>query len=397
MVLFEQSRVRGAVGSVDVFFVDEMSFIKYNSFTETVKGGEIMKLNYTLSQYIELAKEEFCKIIKEISFVSDIEIVNSGFQSGFGDFKAVVHYDDGYDSQIFNIEVKSNGEKRFADRFIQMADQHRENNNHVCYVFAAPYISEASGKSISGKGLSYMDLSGNCYILSKRMFIHVNGKANKYVDKREKKNYFSKSSNAASVIMRTMLDEPKKSWQVKAVAELSGKSIGMVSNVKSFLKDRAFIDEGVRGEFKMINTKEMLCAWAEDYHKKNSRTLEFYSLEPIAELERKIYNWSIYHDKSALLGGFSAAARYAPTVRYKKIDVYVEQQALNEFVMDMGLKPVEYGGNVVITVPHDETPFMFYREINDSLVTSPVQTVIDLLGNAGRGEEAADSIIARVY
>ena len=103
------------------------------------------------------------------------------------------------------------------------------------------------------------------------------------------------------------------------------------------------------------------------------------------------------HDNSALLGSFSAAARYAPTVRYKKIDVYVEQQAFNEFIKDLELRLVESGGNVVITIPHDETPCMFFREVNGDYITSPVQTVIDLLGNPSRGEEAAEAIILKEF
>ena len=63
----------------------------------------------------------------------------------------------------------------------------------------------------------------------------------------------------------------------------------------------------------------------------------------------------------------------------------------------MDLSPVNTGGNIVITIPHDDTPCMFYRQINDSLVTSPVQTALDLLGNAGRGEEAANAIIAKEF
>lgn len=35
--------------------------------------------------------------------------------------------------------------------------------------------------------------------------------------------------------------------------------------------------------------------------------------------------------------------------------------------------------------------------INDSYVTSPAQTVIDLHGNVGRGEEVADAIIMKEY
>lgn len=76
-----------------------------------------------------------------------------------------------------------------------------------------------------------------------------------------------------------------------------------------------------------------------------------YSLDSIAELEQKIAVWSSSHDNSALPGSFSAAARYAATVRYRKLDVYVEPQAFNEFVTDMDLEPVSSGGNAVITIP----------------------------------------------
>ena len=353
-----------------------------------------MKQNLTENQYLQLAKEQFCQIMKTVPFVSDIEIVNTGLQRGFGDFHAIVHYSDNNETQRFCVEVKSNGEKRFVNMFMMLASQYHDDS---CYVFMAPYISEASAESIYESNLSYIDLSGNCYILSKRIVIHFQGNENKYIEKREKKNYLSKASSAASAIIRTMLSDIERSWQVITLSKESNKAIGTVSNVKSFLRDRDWINETSRGEFKLQNIKEMLYAWAKDYHKKDSRTFEYYSLDSIAELERKISDWSLKHDYSALLGGFSAAARYAPTVRYKKLEVYVEQQAFNEFLLDMDLQPVSSGGNVVITIPHDETPYMFYREINRSVVTSPVQTVLDLLGNAGRGEEAAEAIIAKEF
>lgn len=352
-----------------------------------------MKQNFVESQYIQLAKEQFCQIIKAVPFVSDIEIIPTGLQCGFGDFHAIVHYSDSDQPQHFCVEVKPNGEKRFVNMFMQMATQYHDNS---CYVFMAPYVSDTSAASLFEHKLSYIDLSGNCYILSRRIIIHFQGNENKYIKKREKRNYFSKASGAASVIMRTMLDNPFACWQVRSLAEITNKSIGMVSNVKGFLCERAWIEEYSHG-FELRNIKELLHTWAKDYHKKDNRKFEYYSLDSISELEQKISAWSIKHDNSALLGGFSAAARYAPTVRYKKIEVYVEQQALNEFLLDMDLQAVSSGGNVAVTIPHDETPYMFYREINGSLVTSPVQTVLDLLGNAGRGEEAAEAIIAKVF
>lgn len=97
-----------------------------------------------------------------------------------------------------------------------------------------PYVKKKYG---------YMDLSGNCYILTKCIMIYITGKQNKYVELRAKKNYFSKCASAASRIMRTILDAYKKIWQVRELSEVTGKAIGTVSNVKSFLRDHAWIEE----------------------------------------------------------------------------------------------------------------------------------------------------------
>ena len=352
-----------------------------------------MKQNLTKAQYEQLAKEQFCKLMNDIPFVSDIEIVSAGLQSEFGDFSAFVHFTDQEEPIHFCIEVKSNGEKRFVNLFMRMTGQYKDD---VCYVFMAPYISEESADAMKDGKYSYMDLSGNCYILTRRIFLHVSGQRNKFIVKKEKKNYLSKSSGAASAIMRTMLHMPQKQWQVVTLAQKSGKAIGTVSNVKSFLRDRDWITESTP-EFKLQNIKEFLYAWAKDYHKKEARSYEFYSLETISQLEQEISEWSAAHDNGAVLGGFSAAVRYAPAVRYKKVDVYVEPQFFDEFVKDLDLQTVSSGGNVVITIPHDETPCMYAEMIHGSYVTSPAQTVLDLLGNAGRGEEAADAIITKEY
>lgn len=353
-----------------------------------------MKQNIMKNQYIQLSKEKFIEIMKKVPFVSDIEIMDTNSAQVFGDFRAIVHYSDKQEAQYFSVTVRSNGEKRYVNDFIGQVSQFQDDD---CYVFMAPYISEVSAESIYENHLSYIDLSGNCNILSKRIFIHFHGEKNKYIERKEKKNYFVKSSGAASAIIRTMLSDFKRSWQVIELSKEANKAIGTVSNVKAFLRDRDWIEDTSHREFKLKNIKEMLYSWAEDYHKKDSRTFEYYSFDSIAELEQKISNWSREHQNSALLGGFSAAARYAPTVRYNKIEVYVEYQMLQKFLSDFEMQHVNNGGNVIITIPHDETPCMFHREINGSIITSPVQTVLDLLGKAGRGEEAAEAIIAKEF
>ena len=123
---------------------------------------------------------------------------------------------------------------------------------------------------------------------------------------------------------------------------MTGKAIGTVSNVKAFLYDHAWIREQ-DGGFLLCNPREMLCHWAKDYEKKDARCLEYYSLDSVADVERAIGKWNASHGAAAVLGSFSAAARYAPTVRYQKVYVYVEQQDLEEFIKDLELEPVSVG------------------------------------------------------
>ena len=352
-----------------------------------------MKQNLTLQQYKQLAREVFSKTMSAISFVSDVELTTVKFGAEIGDFQAIVHFTDNESPICFCIEVKSNGEKRFVNQFIQKATKAIGKD---CFVFMAPYISEESANAMRKENCSYMDLSGNCYILTQRIFLYVSGQNNKFIEKRENKNYLSKSSGAASAVIRTMLNEPQKEWQVITLSHESGKAIGTASNVKRFLRDRDWILDTENG-FKLQNIKELLYSWAKEYNRKDNRTFEFYSLDTIPEIEQAISRWSFSHDGGAILGTFSAAARYAPTVRYTRADVYVEPQYYDEFVKDLELQSVDSGGNVLITIPHDATPCMYVNEINSSFVTSPVQTVLDLLGNVGRGEEAADAIIAKEH
>lgn len=351
-----------------------------------------MKKQFIGLQYEQLAKEQFCKIIKKIPFVSDIIIINDKVQNASYDFCCAVYFEGEARPIEFYIIVKSNGERRFVNSFIDISKQY----NSINFVFMAPYISEESANIMSEQKYSYMDLSGNCYIVANKIFMHILGQPNKFIATKEKKNYFCKSSSASSTIMRTMLNCPEKCWKIKTLAKESGKALGTVSNVKFFLRDRDWIKEYKDG-FTLNNIKEMLYTWAKDYHKDKSVVYEYYSFETIPDLERKIAIWSNKHDSSAVLGGFSASVRYSPVVRYKKVETYVKSEYLDDFIQDMNLQRVSTGGNIIITIPHDENPLLFSRKIDGVPVTSPVQTVLDLLGNSGRGEEAANAIITKQY
>ena len=238
--------------------IDTGHFIVYNYFTDSVKWGILMKLNYTEQQLTQMAQEQFRKLMMDIPFVAEIEFSMPTDLVATWDVDAIVKFSDSSSVLKFNIDVHSNGEKRFVNRFIQRVTQYRDGD---CCVFVAPYISEASARLLYDSYCSYMDLSGNCYILTRRIIIRNSGQPNKYVQLRENKNYFSKSASAASAVMRTMLDQPHSLWQVKQLAEITGKAIGTISNVKKFLMEQEWAEESAAG-FRLRNIQ---------FHKSNPR------------------------------------------------------------------------------------------------------------------------------
>lgn len=352
-----------------------------------------MKQRYTEQQYEQLAREQICSLAKEISFVSDVEIYAVNEYEGIGDFAAVIHFGDCWPPVKLLVDVKARGERRFVEQFIQLAE-HRGKLDET--VFAAPYITEKSADLLKENGYSYMDLSGNCRISAPPLFILMEGRSNRFAKHEYDRNYFSRKSSAASVLLRTLLHDYRRVWKTQRLAEQAGKSLGAAANVKSFLVDHGWAKNFKQG-FRLCQIEELLRAWAKEYHRKEDRTIRCYSLDSSAEMEQAVSEWNRRHGGSAVLGGFSAAARYAPVVRYNKVCIYVDSQDMDEFIEDMSLEQVTSGENVTIIIPHDETPCLFANEINGCVVTSPVQTVLDLLSGIGRGEEAAAAIIEKEY
>mgnify|MGYP001049332347 CR=1 FL=1 len=354
-----------------------------------------MKQFYHKQQLVQLTLERMDALLRDIPFVSDTEVIlEPRYDSTvYGDLKFTVHFEGDHQPVVLGIDIKARGERRFVTQFIQRRKQW---DVPAEIVFVAPYISEDSVALLKENRCSYMDLSGNCFISAAPLFISVQGKPNQFPRQEYEKDYFGRRSTAASILLRTLLQEPYKLWKVQELSELTGKSMGTASNVKKFLSEHGWAEEEKTG-FRLCNIDEMLRTWAGEYHKKEDRVIRCYCLDPVPEVERQISLWNQNRGAAALLGKFSAAARYAPTVRYNQVSVYVNSQDVNEFLFDMELKRVESGENVTIIIPHDETPCLYPQEIGGTLITSPEQTVLDLLSGTGRGTEAADGILEKKY
>jgi len=382
--------------------LDILCFSCYNCFINMVKVVKRVKQiaynsNMTGFQIEKLASDLLVSMFEQMPVVRNVfknENINVSEEKSF-DIELEIEFNYGATCRVFG-QVKSNGEKRIIrqviDRYNKLKNMYREGY----FVVVAPYISEASAILCEENNVGYIDFCGNCVLKYKNFYINVKGISNKYTEKREYKNFLTRNAVVTSKILREILSRPYEMWQVQKLSQLTGTSMGAVSNLKKFLQNKEWCHT-VKAGFIMDNIKELLYEWANDYNKVNNVSYEFYSLDNIAEIERQLYELWRKRKIQCTLGAFSAAARYNPTVRYNKVYAYISEEDFSEVVQELELKKVESGGNIVLTLPYDSCVLYNSVEKKDGFVTSPVQTVLDLLAHKNRGEEAADAIIQKEY
>ncbi len=362
-----------------------------------MKNG--IPLNAITEQQIEIQIIEKLQIILEkIPILNNIDIYNARRKEF--DIEACANI--GEDKKLHIIcEVKNKAEPLYIRNAINQLNKYKmqfkkEYGHDFYYMIAAPYISEASSKILEEEEIGYIDLSGNCLIKYHSVYVRIEGNPNKYSEKRGSKSIFERSSIRSGIILRNLLQNPDKTWKIQELADVSLSSIGQVSKVKKFLEEREFIKSETSG-FSVIKPKEIITEWAKAYNSKKNTVYECYSMESIPQIEQKLIDIKDIKGIECVLTGFAGAVRYAPTVRYNKVHVYVPLQDLQEAIMFLECKEVTSGSNISIIVPYDQSVLFDVRIIKNSMVASPVQTCLDLMGLKGRGDEAAEAILDKEF
>jgi len=261
-----------------------------------------------------------------------------------------------------------------------------------CYgVVMAPYISPRAADICLEEGVGFADLAGNCLLSFGHVFISKEGKKNSFASKRHLRSLYSPQGER---VLRALLSAPGKWWKVQALADTAGVSLGQTFNVKKLLVDREWVKTGDDG-FRLTAPAELLSEWEENYNFGRSTVREFYTLRSIADFERMLAVFCEKDKAVYALAGFSSAARYAPMVRYQRAMAYVLGD-LDDLARRLELKPVASGANVNLISPYNEGVFYGAQIKDESKVTSPLQTYLDLRKIKGRGEEAADFLMQRV-
>lgn len=239
-------------------------------------------------------------------------------------------------------------------------------------------------------GVSYLDAAGNCHIAARGLFLHVEGRKNRHRVPRKAVDIFAPKS---SRVVRVLLSNPARGWQVQELAQECQVSIGLVSRIKNGLVNEAFA-ELRKGLLFVRDPRGLFEAWTAVNKAPERRA--FYVMDEPNGIERRIAEWSALHNVRYALTGFSGAWRSAPVVRSGSVNVYVEtrgERQSADLLQHLAVKPVETGANLFLWSPPDEYTFYGSRDIDGVTVVAPLQLYLDLTGIPGRGEEAAAEVL----
>ncbi|MDA1055115.1 MAG: type IV toxin-antitoxin system AbiEi family antitoxin [Planctomycetota bacterium] len=298
----------------------------------------------------------------------------------------------------FDVKVRERITPQIADDLFERLQQEPLPERVVRIVYA-PVISARVAEIARQHGISFIDYAGNCHIVdrSEGLLISRTGIPNEASSRTQKTaDPFSPKS---SRIVRAMLHEPERGWQVSELASHPDVdvSVGLVSKVK-----RALVRESyaiVRDRLLYLKQPlDLLAAWTRDYPGPSSQR-QFYMRGETEEIESKVAAWCEKSNIEYALARFSAAWRHAPEVRYSVASLYVGSEALSprwleSLRVDCGAKEVESGANLVLLTAFDRSVFV-RRLAAPEQTSSPLQTYLDLQSLAGRGSEAAEAVFEK--
>ena len=335
------------------------------------------------------AKEALLKCLREVPFVK-VEVIKDSKRLTTGpDLLLQVTTRAGKSTLM--VDVKTVGQPRVVREATNQLARFKEQLPGAYGVVMAPYISPQAAEICRKEGFGFADLAGNCVLAFEPLFISKEGKENPFARKRDLRSLYSPK---AERVLRVLLSAPGRWWKAQSLAQEAAVSLGQGFNVKKLLADREWVQAGDEG-FRLTAPAELLAEWEANYDFRRNAIREYYTLRPIADLERLLADACEGQKSAYALAGFSSSARYAPMVRYQRAMAYVAGN-LDRVAERLELKPVTSGANVNLIIPYDAGVLYAAETKGGARVTSPVQTYLDLRQIKGRSEEAADFLKRQV-
>ncbi|MBL7222124.1 MAG: hypothetical protein ISS69_18590 [Phycisphaerae bacterium] len=317
-------------------------------------------------------------------------VVQTGRFHGQYDLRVVLQSDADHQVTLY-VETKSRVTPKLALGMLDgLSKVPADGHAMLCTYSVSPRVAEICRQN----SVAYLDEAGNCWIRTPGLYVHVTGHPSTRPDTRPAVDPFAQRS---SRITRVLLGSPSEAWTLSDLAKKAKVSLGLVWKVKKTLMEDGFIQTSDK-RIVLSDAAGLLDAWKKRY-RIPAEKVSLYAIGKTDQLESRLCECCKSIPLRCALTGLSGAWRVAPMVRYTTASAYVEtgsdSSVMADLIQRMEAKPVDTGANLVLYPTRDESVFYGMRPMSGHNVVSPIQLYLDLLKVPGRGEDAANEIMAK--
>lgn len=312
------------------------------------------------------------------------------------DIEGSIPLPKGLDAHLW-VECKANFSPSQFESISDRPEGSFDSRVHV-RLLAMPHVSSRMASICQQHGWGWFDLAGNCHIeIPGYILLDRSGQQPVRIEKRESVNL---GSAEAGWIIRALLapENAGRRWTQRGIVghfqSQPAPSLALVNKVVQHLRDQAMIAPAPDRGFHIVDPLAMLEQWRQDYRYSRTTRRRYFSLLHGAKLAEALMKLKSHLHGQIEYAAFSAADFQAPNVRQPRTWLYLTPELEEPFKSTTEAKEVDSGENLVVFFATD--PGVFY--LPDAApqrigCTNPVQTYIDLKNIAGRGAEAAESIL----
>jgi hypothetical protein len=257
-------------------------------------------------------------------------------------------------------------------------------------LLVVPHMGEIGKRYCKEHRLSWFDLSGNAHIRRPGLFIHVEGRPNRFVSRGRPQNMFAPKS---SRIARYFLINPYQRLTQRELSQKTGIDEGHTSRLVRKLEQDKLIDRDESGALGVPDPNGLLEAWYEAYDFKKHHIIKGHVAARSGDaLLRRMADFFAQNAVDYAATGLGAAWIYCHFATFRVATFYLRHLPSDDVFGLLNFREDKRGANTWIVIPSDEGVF-YGTEVTDEIpCVHPVQVYLDLKGHPERASEAAATL-----
>jgi hypothetical protein len=257
-------------------------------------------------------------------------------------------------------------------------------------LLVVPFMGDVGDTLCREAGVAWLDLSGNAHIDGADLFIHVEGRPNKFRSAGRPSNAFAAKS---SRITRFLLENHDQAFSQADLADETGLGPGYTSKIVRRLENLRLLTRNDTDEVRVRDPDLLLDAWREKYdfsmHTIIKGTVATRSSEDLAfQLQGALREF----EGQFAATGLAAAWAMTKFAKHRIVTFFVDQIPSSGLKSTLGFREGEKGANVWLVTPKDIGVFQGKEDVDGLMCVHPVQAYLDVLAHPERGQEAADEL-----